>query len=119
MSAMPDLSAGNCAGIDPQMFFPSTGDHVGLEAAIAVCAGCPCLNACLEWAIAHESFGIWGGTTERERRRIRSQRGVDRRADRPLPPHGTLARYRKDCHCDPCVIAMRERSRYDNARSAS
>lgn len=119
MSAMPDLSDGNCRGLDPQMFFPEQGDHVGSQAARAVCHGCPCRDACLEWAIAHESSGIWGGTTETERRRIRKQRGINRNIDRPLPEHGTLGRYRKGCRCDHCVIAMRERSLYDNARSAS
>ena len=119
MSAMPDLSAGNCAGIDPQMFFPESGDGTASRAARAVCDGCPCLDPCLEWAIVNESYGIWGGTTEVERRRIRKQRGINRNIDRPPPEHGTYGRYRKGCRCDPCVIAMRERSLYDNARSAS
>lgn len=117
MSAMPDLSEGSCRGLDPELFFPGRGEST--TEARAVCQTCPCLDACLEWAIANESFGVWGGTTERERRRIRKQRGINRNIDRPPPEHGTYGRYRKGCRCDPCVIAMRERSLYDNARSAS
>ena len=113
---MPDLSAGSCRGLDPELFFPERGGNDTAQQALAVCHTCPCRDACLGWAIANEAYGIWGGTTESERQRIRKQRGADRCADRPPPPHGTLARYRKECRCGLCVEARRERSRYDNAR---
>lgn len=41
----------------------------------AKCDRCPVAEACREWAIAHESFGIWGGTEPAERARIRESRG--------------------------------------------
>jgi hypothetical protein len=53
-------------------FFPERGR---LSAARAVCARCPVRTACLEYALAHgETFGIWGGLNERERRRERRRR---------------------------------------------
>ncbi len=60
-------------GVD---FFPSqrgARDLVYSEnkrRAKAICATCPVLAECREWAIVHERFGIWGGLTERERRDI-------------------------------------------------
>jgi WhiB family transcriptional regulator, redox-sensing transcriptional regulator len=58
-----------CRGIDPEMFFPVTDEEA--EEAKAICATCPVREACLEYALAHrEREGVWGGATERERRRI-------------------------------------------------
>jgi WhiB family transcriptional regulator, redox-sensing transcriptional regulator len=55
------------------MFFPD--DEEPCEEAKAVCAGCHVRVACLEHALAQrEKQGIWGGATERERRRIIRQR---------------------------------------------
>jgi len=67
-----------CAGMDPDLFFPERGDMETVNAAKAVCAGCPVRSECLELGI-HEKFGIWGGTTERERRILRrSRRSAER-----------------------------------------
>jgi WhiB family transcriptional regulator, redox-sensing transcriptional regulator len=64
-----------CRGIDVEVFYPATDEDVDAEQAKAVCAGCPVRQACLEYALAHrEREGIWGGATERERRRILRQR---------------------------------------------
>ncbi|HTX63543.1 MAG TPA: WhiB family transcriptional regulator [Acidimicrobiales bacterium] len=65
-----------CRGIDVEIFFPETEDDAESEAAAkAVCEMCPVRQACLEHALAHrEREGIWGGATERERRRILRQR---------------------------------------------
>lgn len=59
-----------CAGLDPQLFFPdSDGDHLTPK---RVCRACPVKEACLAHALAHgEKFGIWGGKSENERRRLR------------------------------------------------
>ena len=63
-----------CRGIDVEIFFPERED-ADVEAAKAVCETCPVREACLEHALAHrEREGVWGGTTERERRRILRQR---------------------------------------------
>ena len=58
-----------CRGMDPAIFFPDLGNHN--HAAKRVCAGCPVRIDCLEHALnAGEEFGIWGGLTEPERRRV-------------------------------------------------
>jgi WhiB family redox-sensing transcriptional regulator len=62
----------NCRGVDPELFFPERGEPAA--DAKAVCLGCVVRTECLEHALAHERFGIWGGTSERERRDIRRQR---------------------------------------------
>jgi WhiB family redox-sensing transcriptional regulator len=64
-----------CRGIDVEIFYPATEEEDDAEPAKAVCAECPVRQACLEHALAsREREGIWGGTTERERRRILRQR---------------------------------------------
>ncbi len=62
-----------CRGIDPDIFFPVTDEEA--EPAKAICNACPVREACLEFALAaREREGVWGGATERERRRIIRQR---------------------------------------------
>jgi WhiB family redox-sensing transcriptional regulator len=68
----------NCMGVDPDLFFPERG--ASTREAKAVCAGCEVRVECLEYALANgEKFGIWGGLSERERRRLRRQRALARR----------------------------------------
>lgn len=63
----------NCMGVDPDLFFPERG--ASTREAKAVCAACTVRVECLEYALANaEKFGIWGGMSERERRRIRRLR---------------------------------------------
>lgn len=67
----------NCLGVDPDLFFPERG--ASTKEAKAVCQGCVVREECLEYALANgEKFGIWGGMSERERRRIRRQRAAAR-----------------------------------------
>jgi len=67
----------NCLGVDPDLFFPERG--ASTREAKEVCRGCVVQNDCLEFALENsEKFGIWGGMSERERRRIRRQRAQDR-----------------------------------------
>lgn len=62
-----------CRGVDPDSFYPASDEEA--EAAKAICAVCPVREACLEYALANrERDGVWGGATERERRRIVRQR---------------------------------------------
>lgn len=64
-----------CRGIDAEIFYPPTDEEVDASPAKEICAVCPVRQACLEHALAHrERDGIWGGATERERRRILRQR---------------------------------------------
>ncbi|WP_277754896.1 WhiB family transcriptional regulator [Pseudactinotalea terrae] len=64
-----------CAQTDPEAFFPDKGGST--REAKMVCATCPVLQECLEWAIqTGETFGVWGGLTERERRAYARQHGL-------------------------------------------
>lgn len=59
-----------CAQTDPEAFFPEKGGST--REAKRICAGCDVRAECLDYALAHdERFGIWGGLSERERRRLR------------------------------------------------
>jgi WhiB family redox-sensing transcriptional regulator len=59
-----------CRHYDPALFFPHGLE--GVQEAQAVCAGCPVKQECLEFALAtNQVHGVWGGTSERERVRIR------------------------------------------------
>lgn len=72
----------NCLGVDPDLFFPERG--ASTKEAKSVCQGCVVREDCLEYALANgEKFGIWGGLSERERRRIRRQRALARAAQQP------------------------------------
>lgn len=67
------MAAGNCRYEPPATFFPSDG--VGVEIAKRICVDCPVKEPCLEYALAHRiDHGVWGGTSERQRRRILKQR---------------------------------------------
>jgi WhiB family redox-sensing transcriptional regulator len=62
-----------CRGADPDIFYPGSDEEA--EEAKAICATCPVRQACLEYALANrERDGVWGGATERERRRLIRQR---------------------------------------------
>ena len=61
-----------CAQTDPEAFFP--GRPSLLREAKKVCIGCEVRAECLEYALAHdERFGIWGGLSERERRKLKKR----------------------------------------------
>lgn len=84
------LDAGACVGRDPTAWFPPgrpASNREGRERQTAearrLCAGCPVTAECLEYAIrAGCEFGVWGGRTEVERRRL---------ALSPLPRAGVAA----------------------------
>ena len=59
-----------CAQTDPEAFFPEKGGST--REAKSVCKVCEVKNECLEYALTHdERYGIWGGLSERERRKLR------------------------------------------------
>lgn len=58
-----------CRQADPDLFFPAEGDDAAV--ALRICRGCPVRAECLEWALdSRVRYGVWGGTTERDRRRL-------------------------------------------------
>ena len=68
----------NCMGVDPDLFFPERG--ASTREAKEVCRGCVVRQDCLEYALTNGGkFGIWGGMSGRERRRIRRARALSGR----------------------------------------
>lgn len=81
MSDSSWMKRGACATSDVDMF-PTT--DAGAKAAKALCAGCPVVDVCLEWAITQrEEHGVWGGMTESERGNAKTRRRKERRL-RPI-----------------------------------
>jgi WhiB family redox-sensing transcriptional regulator len=61
-----------CAQTDPEAFFPEKGGST--REAKKVCLGCDVRGECLEYALQNdERFGIWGGLSERERRKLKKK----------------------------------------------
>jgi WhiB family redox-sensing transcriptional regulator len=68
-------SAGLCRGSDPLVFYPPSEDDSLAEEAKMICSMCAVRQPCLEFALTtREKHGVWGGLTERERRRVLRQR---------------------------------------------
>jgi WhiB family redox-sensing transcriptional regulator len=84
-----DWSNAACREVDPELFFPISGNGLGLvqiDEAKAVCRRCPVMTRCLEWALAAGHVdGVWGGTTEGERREMR-RHDTRRRARQATEP---------------------------------
>ena len=70
----PFLEDAACRGLDPELFYAEGA--AAIARAKALCGVCPVQEACLEWAVKREEFGVWGGTTARERSGMRRERGV-------------------------------------------
>jgi WhiB family redox-sensing transcriptional regulator len=74
-SGMKWRSVGLCKGSDTMVFYPPSDDDSLAEEAKTICSLCAVRKPCLEFALAtREKHGVWGGLTERERRRVLRQR---------------------------------------------
>lgn len=72
----------NCRDTDPEAFFPLIGEGVN-GTVRAICDACPVKETCLEYALGRPQLqGIWGGTSDEERKKIRKQRGIGPRRSR-------------------------------------
>jgi WhiB family redox-sensing transcriptional regulator len=103
-----------CAQADPEEFFPERGGST--REAKRVCRSCPVAAECLEFALANdERFGVWGGLSERERRRVkpvaiaRCRKGLH-----VMTPENTLS----SGHCRTCKQAAERQRRAARARKA-
>ena len=89
---------GACRTEDPELFFPvgqTSSAKAQAELAKAVCCRCPVMGQCLQWALeTRVEDGVWGGTTEEERRSMR-RRAVRGKGRPDLSPCGTWAAYRR------------------------
>lgn len=76
--AGPWIEHAACLGMAGDLFFPGRGEST--HEALAICRECPVRRECLDHAIANsEHWGIWGGMSERQRKRERQRRGQMRR----------------------------------------
>jgi WhiB family redox-sensing transcriptional regulator len=69
--APPDMwqDQAACHGIDPDVFFPTSEEEAG--PALTYCGACGIREMCLAWALKNgERYGVWGGLTEQQRRRL-------------------------------------------------
>jgi WhiB family transcriptional regulator, redox-sensing transcriptional regulator len=85
------LEAGACRGLDPEIFFPERGEDE--RPAKKICRACTVRTECLTYALdSAEKFGIWGGTSERQRRRLRAERlrANPRILKQPKPADGPM-----------------------------
>lgn len=89
------MAYARCQDVSPEVFFPSDG--AGVEVARRYCAVCPVAGQCLDYALEnHIDHGVWGGTSERKRRRItQSRRG------NAAMGHGNVATRRAGGGYDP------------------
>jgi WhiB family redox-sensing transcriptional regulator len=71
------FSQGACQGIDTEVFYPVKDIYTIQEERMIekMCIDCPIMMACLEWGLAHETYGVWGGTTPNRRKAIRRNIG--------------------------------------------
>ncbi|MCL4445798.1 MAG: WhiB family transcriptional regulator [Actinobacteria bacterium] len=70
------MEDGKCREVAPAVFFPSDG--LGVQKAQRICATCPVSKECLEYALVNRiDHGVWGGCSERERRRIIRRRRLE------------------------------------------
>lgn len=66
------MASAQCRDLGPQVMHPTDGH--GVIDAKRVCAACPVKEPCLEYALAtRQEYGVWGGTSERQRRRMHSR----------------------------------------------
>jgi len=65
-----------CSQTDPEIFFPELGRGATPETRLAkaICSECPVVVKCLQFALDNGELGIWGGTTNDDRRRIKRDR---------------------------------------------
>lgn len=125
-----------CRGqVSTEVFFPSRGEAVDVPRSF--CRRCPVREECLDYALRNRvDYGIWGGESERSRRRLRrgrmwcahcrrevarigkTQRFCSDECRKRATPHGAL-RYRYGCRCGVCTEANRTQVAVARDREAS
>jgi len=96
------MARGRCKDMDPALFFPS--DSIGVRSAQHVCVDCTVRLPCLSFALANSiNDGVWGGTSERQRRRLlRHHEGA--RSTLAELCRDERARQKRDVLAPPCLL---------------
>ena len=105
----------------PDLWFVPPGDRHGIAAAKAICRRCPVAAECLAEAMADPSIvGVWGGTTENQRAKIRARAPRQPKGIRHGTPGGHRThRARGEDSCGPCTAAARaQNARYNQRKTA-
>ena len=109
----PWMADAVCTSTDPDLFFPERGERAKYAAAKAICETCPVRITCLQWALdTNEPYGIYGGTTERDRRNMRGARNA---------ACGTEAGFWRHYRADDtvtCAACKKAHSEHRKARAA-
>jgi hypothetical protein len=77
--SFPDLSNALCKEVGTEFFYPSEDNERDTSVYVLgkmICSGCRVRRECLDWGVRHESHGLWGGKTPRERLKIRNQMNI-------------------------------------------
>lgn len=117
------MADAECHGMDPELFFPAGGETT--DNVKAICRRCDVQAECLAYAInLGEKHGIWGGVSERGRRRLRRAAGITTATGRPLPRCGTYSGYEAHWRnrtpiCDACREAHRDYHRERRRRGGA
>lgn len=78
------MDEGACFQAPPNTFFPNESDDQGIDAAKAICAACTHRERCADYALSNRiDYGVWGGLSEKDRRRILRQRRQSRIKEPP------------------------------------
>ncbi len=115
--AHPDAA---CHGTDPDLFFPEhASSEIAIAQAVNICQQCPepCRTACLDHALTWREAGIWGGTTGRQRKTMRTNRNKE------IPVHqrppGCAERCLAELHANPgqwtTTLELHRRTGYSTA----
>ena len=102
----------------PDLWFVTPSDHHGIAAAKAICRRCPVAAECLAEALADPSIvGVWGGTSEAERAKLRVAMPRQPKGIRHGTPGGHRThRARGEESCGPCTAAAKAQNARDNQR---
>lgn len=94
MTVFPYFEDAACIGTDTESFFVDGFDTSGLKAARRICANCPAMDRCADYAIRNDDgYGLWGGLMPKERQRIRVERNIINR--KPSSVIDNLVGYRE------------------------
>ena len=105
-ASIPWSSDARCDSADPELFFPRDGTDNTL--AKSICQTCPVRRQCLDYALeTRQKYGIWGGMTEAQRRRLRRDGRANHPANpRPLVEHA-IAATDAEVAVEPMSVARR------------